>query len=209
LLARWPGAVLLADGKAMPTTTIEGAALYGHDLAGNVLNLLKLAPDGAAADGAAPVAAITRLAVVSRMTNLDGAANLWNRTRGNPDGALQTYRPATLFAFVAGGANAIATMTLPLAGAGLFHYVTYLRISRVATAALAGGAILTVTTTNFGNHGWRTGNLMVAGGTTDLVNMAFPFPFKSAGPNTATTFVGPAAGAAVSWDMECEYFVGP
>lgn len=122
-------------------------------------------------------------------------------------------RPATNTIVVTGGANAIATATLPAPGANLFHYITHIFIKRVATAALAGGALLTVTTTNLGGRSWRTGNQMSitvrASDDTVLMNQEFIHPIKSAVANTASTIVGPAAGAAVSWHMVIDYFIGP
>jgi hypothetical protein len=119
-------------------------------------------------------------------------------------------RASVLSITVTGGANAIATATLPAAGAGLFHYITHVFIKRVATAALAGGALLTVTTTNLNARAWRTGNQMSITVATQegavLMDQEFVHPIKSAVANTASTIVGPAAGAAVSWHMVVEYF---
>jgi len=121
-------------------------------------------------------------------------------------------RATTLSVTVTGGANAIATATLPAAGAGLFHYITHIFIKRVATAALAGGALLTVTSTNLGGRAWRTGNQASITVATHegaiLMNQEFTHPIKSAVANTATTIVGPAAGAAVSWHIVIDYFTG-
>lgn len=121
--------------------------------------------------------------------------------------------PATNNITVTGGANAIATATLPAAGAGLFHYITHLHIRRVATAALAGGALLTVTTTNLGGRTWRTGNqASITVATYDwglLLDAEYVHPLKSAVANTNTTIVGPAAGAAVSWQIVVDYYIGP
>jgi hypothetical protein len=122
-------------------------------------------------------------------------------------------RPATNTIVVTGGANAIATATLPAAGAGLFHYITHIHIKRVATALLAGGALLTVTTTNLGGRAWRTGNqhsiTVAPSDPALLIDQEYTHPIKSAVANTATTIVGPAAGAAVSWHMVIDYFTGP
>lgn len=114
---------------------------------------------------------------------------------------------------IAGGANAIATMTLPAGGVALYQNITYLRIARVATAALAGGALLAVTTTNLTGQQWRTGNqASITVSTYDgytVIDLAFAIPWRAVAANTAVTFVGPAAGAAVSWDMQCEYYLAP
>jgi len=113
---------------------------------------------------------------------------------------------------VTGGVNAIATATLP-AVAGQFHYITHINIRRVATAALAGGAILAVTTTNLGGRSWRTGNVAsITADTMDaalLIDADFASPLKSAVANTATTIVCPAAGAAVSWQIVVDYYTAP
>lgn len=122
-------------------------------------------------------------------------------------------RPATLNVNVAGGANAIATANLPAAGAGLFHYITHIFIKRVATAALAGGALLTVTTTNLAARAWRTGNQMsITVDVSDppvLTDQEFSHPLKSDLANTASTIVCPAPGAGVSWHISVDYFTGP
>lgn len=125
---------------------------------------------------------------------------------------LTDERAATLTIVVTGGANAIATATLP-AVAGQFHYITHISLKRVATAALAGGALLTVTTTNLGGRAWRTGNQMsITVSSSDppqLLDQEYVHPLKSAVANTATTIVGPAAGAAVSWQIVVDYFTAP
>jgi hypothetical protein len=114
---------------------------------------------------------------------------------------------------VTGGANAIATATLPAAGPGLFHYITSIHIARVNTAALSGGAILTITTTNLNGRQWRTNNqasiTIATQSLQTILDKSFPFPIKSQVANTATTIVCPAAGAAVSWQIVIDYFTGP
>jgi hypothetical protein len=118
--------------------------------------------------------------------------------------------PATLAGVAIPAANTGATLTIPAAGAGLFHYVTAILLQRSATAALAGTALLAVTTTNLpGALQWRFGNLMVAGETRTDLNMSFVEPIKSSVANTATTVVVPAPGAAVSWTVVVHYYTGP
>jgi len=107
-------------------------------------------------------------------------------------------------------ANTGLTVTLPSAGAGLFHYITGIEITRNATAALAGTATLVITTTNLaGSRAWSVGNAMVAGGTQVDVNITRTAPIKSSVANTATTIVMPVPGAAVLWRCNVDYFVGP
>jgi len=110
---------------------------------------------------------------------------------------------------VTGAPNAIATATL-LGFAGVQHYITHLSIKRVATAALAGGAILTVTTTNLGGRAWRTGNqASITVGTFDpavLIDADFSHPIRSTASGVNTTIVCPAPGAGVSWQINVDYY---
>jgi len=117
--------------------------------------------------------------------------------------------PATLHVTVTAAANTAATITLPAAGAGMFHYITYLNCRRNATAVLAGTATLIITSTNLpGNPAWSNGNAMIAGGTVEDIDMQPTTPLKSLVANTATTIVMPAAGAAVLNRGNCSYYVG-
>jgi len=117
--------------------------------------------------------------------------------------------PATKHVTVTAAANTAATITLPAAGVGLFHYITYLNCRRNATAALAGTATLIITSTNLpGTPAWSNGNAMVAGGTVEDINMQPSSPLKSLLANTATTIVMPAPGLAVLNRGNCSYYVG-
>lgn len=117
--------------------------------------------------------------------------------------------PTTSWVTNASTANTSVTVTLPAAGAGLYHYITHLDITRHATALLSGTATLTYTTTNLpGSPAWSFGNAMAAGGTQIDVSADFSSPLKSSVANTATTFVAPAAGAAVLTRINVGYFVG-
>lgn len=117
--------------------------------------------------------------------------------------------PSILHVTATAAANAIATATLPAAGAGMFHYITNINLMRNATAALAGGATLIHTSTNLpGNPAWSVGNNMVAGGTQTDLNYTPTTPLKSLLANTATTIVMPAGGAAVLNRINVSYYVG-
>lgn len=108
-----------------------------------------------------------------------------------------------------GAANASVTLTLPAPAAGLFHYITYLNITRTATAALAGTATLVITSTNLpGTWAHSVGNAMIAGGTQRDFDMAFNNPLKSLVAATATTIVLPAPGLAVLWRITAHFYVG-
>lgn len=117
--------------------------------------------------------------------------------------------PATLAVTGTAAANTGLTLTLPAAGAGTFHYITAIEITRNATAALAGTATLVITTTNLpGSLAWSVGNAMIAGGTQIDVSRDFAQPLKSSVANTATTIVMPVPGAAVLWRANAYYYVG-
>ena len=123
---------------------------------------------------------------------------------------LNTLLPSNLIQQSNPAVNTGATITLP-AVAGQFHYITLIRISRNATAALAGTAQLQITTTNLYGLTIEVGNAMSAGGTqTDaILNMPGGNPLKSQVVNTATTIVLPAPGAAVRWSVEVFYYAAP
>lgn len=141
-------------------------------------------------------------------------AGTWDRMLGNALSGLRTnMERATLVQAASPAANTAATLTLPAAGAGLFHYLTHVFIARHATAALAGGGTLAVTTTNLNGLTWRVGNqasitvaIMQPG---VLVDSEYVHPIRSAAANTASTIVLPAPGAAVLWTAWCAYYVGP
>lgn len=145
--------------------------------------------------------------VIGSQWAFDPISSLWRRAQSDETGILKTTeRSHTLFVNTAGGANLAATLTLPAAGAGLFHYIVSIRLSRIATAALAGAALLAITTTNLGAMAWRVGNAMVAGGTQLDVDFQPAQPYRSAVANTASTIVCPIPGAAVSWELAATYY---
>lgn len=161
-------------------------------------------------DDTATVAAgsLGRLIVASRKYGFGARANAWERWV-TEDGYGFGEHPVDLSVTVVGGANAIATATLP-AAPSLFHYITHISIRRITTAALAGGGVLSITTTNLNGRSWRTGNVHSI--TVDipdgavLIDQEYVHPIKSDTVNTNTTIVCPAAGAAVSWHIVVDYF---
>lgn len=116
--------------------------------------------------------------------------------------------PTTLVVQVDGAANTIATLTLPAAGAGLFHYITSVSWYRNCTAALVGTGSFNITTTNLGSLKWRIGNAIAIGQNLIDVDYQPSFPIKCAVANTNTTIVAAAAGAAVLCTGLCTYYVG-
>jgi hypothetical protein len=117
--------------------------------------------------------------------------------------------PSTLFVTATAAANTAATASLPAAGAGLFHYITNINITRNATAALAGTATIIHTSTNLpGTPAWSVGNAMAAGGTQIDLDYTPTTPLKSLVANTATTVVAAAGGLAVLGRVNVSYYVG-
>lgn len=108
--------------------------------------------------------------------------------------------------------NTAATLTIPAAGAGLFHYIGALFIVRTATTAVAGTANLVITSTNLdsGNAwAWSVGNAVIAGGTQRDLELLPCFPIKSFAANTNTTIVMPIPGATSLWRAFASYYVAP
>lgn len=139
------------------------------------------------------------------------SGNITVALRGNTGSRLLYVKPipTILWVTVTAAANTAATATLPAAGAGLFHYITYISIMRNATAALAGTATLIHTTTNLpGTPAWSVGNAMAAGGTQIDVYFQPANPLKSLVANTNTTVVAAAGGAAVLNRVNVGYYVG-
>lgn len=117
--------------------------------------------------------------------------------------------PATLAVTALSGANASVTATLPLV-AGQFHYITTIIVQRTCTAALTGTAALAITTTNLpGSLAWTAGNACAVGSTNNDLVLSLSSPLKSSVVATATTFVCPAAGAAVVCRITVLYFAAP
>lgn len=107
--------------------------------------------------------------------------------------------------------NTGATCTLPAAGAGLFHYITSIRLTkRYSAVGVASGSGVVVTTTNMpGNLAWDTEQLASPAGTVVTVLAEQPgWPIRSAVANTATTFVAPAQLQTV-WRWAVTYYTGP
>ena len=124
-------------------------------------------------------------------------------------GLIRALEVSDLVVTATAAANNGVTLTIPAAGANLFHYITSLVICRTATAALAGTATLVITSTNLpGSWAHSVGNAMIAGGTqTDLNLQLTGNPLKSSVANTATTIVCPVPGAAVLWRVTATYYV--
>lgn len=162
-----------------------------------------------AAPGATNVGALVALANAAAPAWTEGflaalSADLVGNLRvREPEAALCVTNTAAV--------NTGFTLTLPAAGAGLFHYITSIDIVRATNAtATAAGAALTITTTNLpGNPVWLFGNASTAGGTSVLVRSEPTRPLKSSVANTNTTIVVPAAGAGEIIRVNVQYYAAP
>lgn len=117
--------------------------------------------------------------------------------------------PATLSVTNTGAAGAAVTLTIPAAGAGLFHYITRIVIQRFATALLtAAAAPVVVTTTNMpGSKAFTFPADAAAQGTIYSEIVEPSQPLKSSAANTNTTIVCPLT-TAVIWRVTADYYVG-
>lgn len=109
---------------------------------------------------------------------------------------------------VQGVANTLATLTLATPPAGQFLYLTSLKIMRAGAAALAGTAVLAITTTNLLALAWTVGNASAAGGTQTDVDFQPAVPMKAATAASVSSVTMPAPGAGVLWSAQATYYFG-
>jgi hypothetical protein len=117
-------------------------------------------------------------------------------------------RAATLHITATGAVNTAVTATLPAAGAGLFHYITFLQIQKLySVAGVAAGAGVIITTTNLpGAPAFTTEQVVGAvGQVVTVVDYTPATPLKSSVANTATTIVAPLQLQTI-WRINVSYF---
>lgn len=183
--------VSLSPNSAPPTATTQGNKTNNN-----------------AAPGATNVGALTALANAAPPASTEG--NLVTSSVDLIGNQRVRVQESSLAVTATAAANTGFTLTLPAAGAGLFHYITSINIMRNATAGLVGSATLIYTTTNLpGSLAWSIGNSIAAGDTKIDVNSEPCRPLKSSVSNTATTIVAPACGAAVLCRVNVQYYTGP
>jgi hypothetical protein len=103
-----------------------------------------------------------------------------------------------------------AAVTLPAAGAGLFHYITLINAHHCATtAAVVGTAVAQVTATNLpGTPIWNCGNAAPIGVLVQDVFLSPTCPIKSSVANTATVITHATMLAGVTSRLIVHYYVG-
>jgi hypothetical protein len=106
--------------------------------------------------------------------------------------------------------GAALTLTIAAPGAGLRHYLTYLRITRFAAAALtAAAAPVLVTTTNLpGSPVFSLPADAALQGTVFVYQEDFAYPIAASAQNTATTIVCPVT-TGVLWRVTAGWYVAP
>ncbi len=116
-----------------------------------------------------------------------------------------------VLATAVGASGAAVTLTIAAPGAGLRHYLTYLRVSRYASALLtAAGTPITITTTNIpGSLAFTVETEAAAQGVrTTVVDENFAYPVATSAQNTATTIVCPLT-TNVIWRVTAGYYIAP
>jgi len=144
-----------------------------------------------------------------RVTTGGTVGNIFMRASLSDYMTYTTPIPTTLSVTATGAAGAAVTLTVPAAGAGLFHYFTRIIIQRFATAALtAAAAPVIVTTTNLaGSRQLSFPADAALQGTMYTEEISPSQPIKSSTANTATTIVCPVT-TGIIWRVTADYYVG-
>ena len=125
--------------------------------------------------------------------------------------AVAEQRAAILHVTGTAAVNTALTITLPAAGAGLFHYITSIQwFKRYSVIGVAAGAGTIITSTNLpGNPAWDTEQLAAPPGTVvRVIDYQAHGPLRSLAANTATTIVAPLQLQTI-WRGNVSYFVAP
>lgn len=142
--------------------------------------------------------------LAAETTKVIGTVNL----AATPLPAIAEIRAATLHITATAAVNTAITATLPAAGAGLFHYITSVQLTKLySVIGVAAGAGVVITSTNLpGTPAWTTEQAAGAVGTAPRVIDYEPTtPLKSSAANIATTFVAPAQLQTI-WRWNISYF---
>lgn len=139
-----------------------------------------------------------------------GSANVRLSTDIGISELLVFPKAAELAVTVTAAIGVAATLTIPAAGAGLFHYITRLQVQRFAGAVLTPAATpVLVTTTNLPGARVLSFPAEAAAQGTIYSEIIEPSqPLRSSAANTATTIVCPAT-TGVIWRVTADYYVAP
>ena len=139
-----------------------------------------------------------------------GAANVSLRGSQGYNFVYSKPLPTLLCAAPASAAiNLGLTATLPAGGAGLFHYITRIRISKYCGAALTPAAAPSVvTSTNIPSTPSFDFKTLGSQGDSEVIDLDFTGnPLKVLVANTNTTIVAPALAGAI-WKIQAFYYLG-
>lgn len=117
--------------------------------------------------------------------------------------------PATSGLTATAAAGVAATLTIPAPGAGLYQYVSWIRIEKFAAALLVAAAVpVIVTTTNLpGTPSFNFAANAALAGTLDEKIISADMPMRGIVANTAITVVAPLT-ASVLWKISASWRVG-
>lgn len=133
----------------------------------------------------------------SPMMQWDSVNSVWFRGRGNSLSGIYANSPRKQSYSQTSSANSAQTLTIGSPGANKCLVVESITIVRAATAALAGSALLTYTSTNLQGWTMAVGNAMAAGGTAVDVSLS-GLRLSASAASTAVSITVPACGAAVT-----------
>lgn len=196
---------LLASAKSVNNAQVNGVTvLTGNGVAGTGAQRVTIASDNTAF----PVNATlqTGANTIGAVTGPAAAALSLDATQTNHTQTFKSITPITTLSAV----NTTITLTLTAAGAGLFHYITRIRITmhNTSAAAVVGSAVtLAYTSTNIpGALAWTEGNALAAGASKTVVDEILDNAIKTTTANTATTIVAPACGTGVLVRITAYYY---
>lgn len=204
--------VVQITGTFVGTLVVEGHTQTGQYIALPVRNATtgQYVVNGITGIGFfyAPVTGLAK-ARVRMSAYTSGSANVSMRT-SRADALIQVEGiPSALGVTVTGAAGAIATLTLPAPGAGLFQIVDYIEVVHFAAAlGVAAATPVLVTTTNVPGLpvlSCRTDAFVQ--GSREVHRIGGSQPFKATTANTALTVVCPAT-TSVIWRVNALYRIG-
>lgn len=138
-----------------------------------------------------------------------GSANVSMRGSEGDNFVYAKTLPTLLSVTTTGALSATVTATLASGGAGLFHYITRIRISKYCGAALTPAAAPSiVTTTNLPTTPSFDFKTLGSQGDSEVLDLDFTGnPLKSSTAATATTIVAPVLTGAL-WKVQAFYYIG-
>ena len=217
--------IVASDGCSSVSLDLRGTFNMTVEVAGTVdgTNWVPL-PVKPAGGGQVYVLAITGAVAGAWIANCAGYKSVRARCTAYTSGAATAFliastaineliavKKATDLAVTATAVISTAvTLTLPAAGAGLFHYISRLLIQRIAGALLTAAATpIIVTTTNM--PGAKAYSLPADAAAQGAIaqEIAEPSePMRSSVANTATTVVAPLT-TGVIWRITADYYIAP